>query len=99
MCQISPKLKGVSILNPDDQTTQPPGGSEPQGGDQPTAAPAEKCVTCGNTASGGNCVACGQGEVSCTCPQPSPEGGQGGGPAQGGPMPGGEQPSGVPPAV
>ncbi len=33
----------------------------------PPAAESQKCVTCGNSASAGNCMACGQGEVSCTC--------------------------------
>lgn len=47
----------------------------------PQPQPEQKCVTCGNAASGGSCVACGQGEITCTC-----------GPAQGGPAsPIGEQ--------
>ena len=48
---------------------------------QSAPQPEEKCMTCGNTASGGNCVPCGQGELSCSCgpaAPPSPMGGQGG---------------------
>ncbi len=72
-----------------------------QGGTPPVTEPAsteptqqeQKCVTCGNAASAGNCVACGQGEVSCTCT-----------PAQGGqgpttPPEGGEMGGGTPPTV
>ena len=43
----------------------------------PESQPGEKCVTCQNAASGGNCIACGQGEVTCTCPPAAPVGGQG----------------------
>lgn len=32
----------------------------------------EKCVTCGGPASGGTCIACGQGEITCTCQPASP---------------------------
>lgn len=32
----------------------------------------EKCMTCGNAASSGNCVPCGQGESACTCPPGAP---------------------------
>lgn len=75
----------------DDQNSQ--GGGAPAG-DQPAAPPVEqpvqqKCVTCGNAASGGNCVACGLGEVTCTC---TPAGGEQGGAPSGEPsgQPGGE---------
>ncbi len=54
-------------------TEEPPTQTPPQS--------EQKCVTCGNAASGGNCVTCGQGEISCTCQ-----------PVQGGPSsPMGEQ--------
>lgn len=56
----------------DDQNNGNQGGGVPPAAEpmQPAAEqPQEqKCMTCGTTASGGNCVACGQGEVSCTCP-------------------------------
>lgn len=67
---------------PASESTTPTPGGEPQAtGEQPgsqpsqptaggeTTAPPQKCVTCGNATSGGTCVACGQGEVTCTCPQ------------------------------
>lgn len=56
----------------DDQSNPSEGGGDQ--GAMPTPAPvasepqpAEKCTTCGNSASGGNCMPCGQGEISCTC--------------------------------
>lgn len=55
------------------------------------AAVGEKCVTCGNLASGGTCTACGQGEVTCSCTPASSDGGS----SMGGPT-GGEQPTGQP---
>lgn len=54
-----------------DQGGSMPAASEPQ--PQPQAD--QKCVTCGNAASGGNCVACGQGEITCTCQPNSSQGG------------------------
>ena len=76
----------------------PPAPSQPEPVSEPTAPAVEpsqpqqeqKCMTCGNAASGGNCVPCGQGEASCTWPPA-----QGGGPGpsapgeagQGGPAP------------
>lgn len=53
-----------------DQGGAVPSASEPQS--QPQAD--QKCVTCGNSASGGNCVACGQGEITCTCQPNSSQG-------------------------
>lgn len=37
----------------------------------------EKCVTCGGPAKGGVCIACGKGEITCTCQPVQPQGGQG----------------------
>ena len=54
----------------DDQGGTMPSTSEPQS--QPQSD--QKCVTCGNAASGGSCVACGQGEISCTCQPKPPQG-------------------------
>lgn len=54
-----------------DQGGAIPSASEPQS--QPQAD--QKCVTCGSAASGGNCVACGQGEITCTCQPNAPQGG------------------------
>lgn len=80
-------------MNPDDPNQNPTPPTTPPVGDQPVSEPTppvseppqgaveEKCMTCGNTSSGGNCVACGQGQVSCTCPPASP-GGEQGGPTQ-----------------
>lgn len=56
---------------------------------QPTPQQEEKCMTCGNAASSGNCVPCGQGETACTCP---PAQGSGPGPS----APGGEMGQGGP---
>lgn len=76
------------------QPTTPPTGDQPvspasgvASPGEPVSEPAqsaveEKCMTCGNTASGGNCVACGQGQVSCTCPSAQPPGGEQSGPTQ-----------------
>lgn len=49
-----------------DQAAQSEPAVEPAA---PAAQPQEeqKCVTCGNAASGGTCSACGQGEITCTC--------------------------------
>lgn len=66
-----------------DENQNQGGGDAPVS--DPTAAPTDqpveqKCVTCGSTSSGGTCVACGQGEVTCTCNpaggNPSAEGGE-----------------------
>lgn len=70
----------------DDQNNNP-GGTVPSEPTTPAAEPTtpepaptvpgpapvteQKCLTCGNTASDGNCVVCGQGETACTCPPPS----------------------------
>ena len=80
----------------DDQNNNNPGGAAPseptpmqsepaapvsEPAPQPTPQQEEKCTTCGNAASSGNCVPCGQGELACTCPPavpPSPMGDQGG---------------------
>ncbi len=51
-------------------TTPAPEPSTPE-----PAAPAQKCVTCGNTSDEGNCVSCGLGEATCTCPPASPNSG------------------------
>ena len=55
--------------------------AEPQASEAP-AAPVEsqpqQCATCGNTASGGSCVPCGQGEANCTCTPIASSGGAGG---------------------
>lgn len=52
--------------------TGTPTASEPASGmaSPPPPQPVEqKCITCGkNAVSDGNCVGCGQGELSCTCP-------------------------------
>lgn len=71
--------------NPPSEPSQPT-GAEGGSGDMAgtpvsSATPEQKCVTCGNAASGGSCVACGQGEVTCTCTPQSgggmpPSGGQ-----------------------
>lgn len=61
----------------------PTPAADPQSMPQPAPQQEQKCVTCGNAASGGTCVACGQGEISCTC-QPA-SGGMGPGPSQGTP--------------
>lgn len=71
------------------EPTTPPMAGQPTS-DMPTE---QKCVTCGNVASGGSCVTCGMGEVNCTC---APSSGQGG-PTQGEPTPPvGEQSGGIP---
>lgn len=67
-----------------------PAGPAPM--DQPAAPQAEeKCLTCGNQASGGNCVPCGQPTMSCTCTPAPSTGGMGGDMGQnqptGGPSP------------
>ncbi len=74
-----------------DQSGQTPPADQPvetpvsTPGDVGSAAPQEqKCVTCGNSASGGTCMACGQGEVTCSCTPASSGGGMGS------PVPGGE---------
>ena len=78
-------------LNPDDPNQNPPaqtptdaGGQAPGAPtDQPASPPTpEKCVTCGGASSGGNCVPCGQGQISCTCPPAQPPGGEQSGPTQ-----------------
>lgn len=56
--------------------------AQPEPVSEPTAVAQEpqleqKCATCGNAASAGNCVACGLGEVTCTCQPASPAGDQG----------------------
>lgn len=75
--------------------------TEQPASDMPTAMPSEqapapaeqKCMTCGNAASAGNCSTCGMGEVNCTC---TPSSGQGG-PTPGEPTPPvGEQSGGIP---
>lgn len=61
-------------------------------GDTGSAAPQEeKCVTCGSSASGGTCTACGQGVITCSCtPSGSTQGGSdtamGGSEPQGAPV-------------
>lgn len=67
------------------------GGGTPTQDQPATPSPAvdEKCSTCSNQASGGNCVPCGQPQMSCACPPVSPSapvseaggGQQGGSPA------------------
>lgn len=73
-------------MNPDDPNQNPTQPQTPPMGDQPVSEPVqpaqEKCVTCGNTASGGTCVPCGQGQVSCTCPPAQPPVGEQSGPTQ-----------------
>lgn len=60
---------GVPATPPAAEPTAPEPAPEPQ----PEATVAEqKCVTCKNTSNGGTCVACGQGEVTCTCQPTAP---------------------------
>ena len=65
--------------NPAPVMPEPASQGEPTS--TPSAAESQKCVTCGNSASGGNCMPCGQGEISCTCTTPT------GGAPTGGSMP------------
>lgn len=58
-----------------------PDQGAPASPEQPVAQAEEKCSTCGSPASGGNCVPCGQGQMSCTCPPPASSTGSEGGSA------------------
>lgn len=68
---------------PEPQTAEPASmPAEPVAEPAPQSAPAadqpqaeQQCTTCGNAASGGNCVACAQGEANCTCPPAAPSAG------------------------
>ncbi len=57
---------------PDVPAANPMGGSEPVVGQAPVAE--EKCETCGNGSSNGNCVGCSVPNASCTCPPKVEEG-------------------------
>lgn len=59
---------------PDMPAANPMGGSEPVVSQAPVAE--EKCETCGNGSSNGNCVGCSVPNASCTCP-PKVEGEEG----------------------
>ncbi len=80
----------------DNQDNSGNGSSMPAQGTEPVqdtpVTSEEKCTTCGNSASTGNCVPCGQNQMSCTCtpqsgvepttpeqPTTEPEMGSGGG--------------------
>lgn len=64
---------------PSEPTTPEPAPTVPEPAPVTPQPPAEaggteKCLTCGNATSSGNCVACGQGETACVCPPSSGQG-------------------------
>lgn len=68
---------------PSEPATEPaamPAAEPVQPATEPVAQPqaGQQCTTCGNAASGGNCIACAQGETACTCPPAAPSGEVGG---------------------
>ena len=58
-------------VQPATENTAPAAGEPVQ-----TDMPGEKCATCTGPAAAGNCTNCGQNQYGCTCPAPTPSGGE-----------------------